>query len=180
MRLRPLPMHTPKEWEQAAPNQPRGIAAAIAFDWAGLTFLVATLIVAVRQYGPASQQTTAAIFLLLLGLPLVTLGEMLRRGREGARIAQLVITALIGGGNLIGVIADLHLLLNGTIRWSISLPSLSFAAFVVWGLTRPQTQAWYAQATLVRARARYGGSWLLVICGVGIITGLLAAAVSLR
>jgi len=117
MRLRPLPMQSAEEWENATPNRPRGIAAAVAFDWAIPTLIIAILVRAIVQYGFASRQTAAAAFLLLLlGLPLVALGEALRRGAAVARLTQVVITSLVGAGNLIGLIADLRALLGGVPR----------------------------------------------------------------
>ncbi len=179
MQLRPLPMQSAEEWENASDNRPRGIAAAVAFDWAILTLIAAILGRALAQHGVAAQQTAAAAFLLLLfGLPLAALGEALRRGATSARWLQVLIGALIGAANLIGLIADLRSLLGGVPRWSVSLPSLLFAVFVVWGLTRPQTIAWFAEQARGRARARHGGRWLPLTIGAGIVVGLLAAAIS--
>jgi hypothetical protein len=179
MRPRPLPMRSAEEWENAAHNRPRGIAAAVVFDWASLTLIAAILARAVVQYGLASRQTAAAAFLLLvLGLPLAALGEALRRGLTGARLTQVLIASLIGAGNLIGLIADLRALLGGTPRWSASLPALVLAGFVVWGLTRPQTIAWFAETARSRARSRHGGRWLPLTLGAGIVAGLIAAAIS--
>ena len=179
MRLRPLPMQSAEEWENATPNRPRDIAAAVAFDWAVPTLIVAILVRAVVQHGFASRQTAAAAFLLLLlGLPLVALGEVLRRGATVARLTHVVITSLVGAGNLIGLIADLRALLGGVPRWSVSFPSLTLVGFVVWGLTRPQTIAWFAETARIRARSRHGGRWLPRTIGAGILLGLLAAAIS--
>ena len=178
MQLRPLPMQSAEEWENATDNRPHGIAAAVALDWAILTLSAATLVRALVQYGFSSRQVAAAAFILLLfGLPLVALGEALRRGSAGARLAQVVITSLIGVGNLFGLIADLRALLGGVPRWSVSLPSLILAGFVIWGLTRPQTIAWFAETATIRARSRHGGRWLPLTIGTGISIGLLAAAI---
>lgn len=180
MRLRPLPMQSTEEWENATDNRPRGIAVAVAFDWAILTLIGVILARAITQYGIASRQAAAAAFLLLLlGLPLVALGETLRRGSKGARILQTLLASLIGAGNLIGMIADLRALLGGVPRWSVSLPSLILAGFVVWGLTRPQTVVWFAGTARIRARSRHGGRWLPLTIGAGIVAGLIAAAISL-
>jgi len=133
---------------------------------------------AVVQYGDAARQTAAAAFLLLLVLPLLALGEALRRGATGARLTRVVIMSLIGAGNLIGVIADLRALLGGVPRWSVSLPSLIAIGFIIWGLTRQQTIAWFAETAPIRARWRHGGRWLPRTIGVGVVAGLLAAAIS--
>ncbi len=172
-------MQSAKEWDKAPDNGPCGVAVAVAFDRAILTLSVTILVRAVVQYGDAARQTAAAAFLLLLlGLPLATLGEALRRGATGARPAQVLIVSLIGAGNLIGVIADLRALLGGVPRWSVSLPSLIAIGFIIWGLTRQQTIAWFAETAPLRARWRHGGRWLPRTIGVGIVAGLLAAAIS--
>ena len=180
MQLRPLPMRSTEEWENATDNRPRGIAAAVALDWAILTLIATVLMRALVQYGFTSRQVAAAAFLLLLfGLPMVALGEALRRGSAGARLTHVVITSLIGVGNAIGLIADLRALFGGVPRWSISLPSLILAGFVVWGLTRPQTIAWFAETARIRARSRHGGRWLPLTIGTGTLLGLLAATIGL-
>ncbi len=159
-------MQSAKKWDKAPDNGPRGVAVAVAFDRAILTLSVTILVRAVVQYGDAARQTAAAAFLLLLlGLPLATLGEAL-------------IVSLIGAGNLIGVIADLRALLGGVPRWSVSLPSLILVGFVVRGLTRQRMIAWFAETAPIRARWRHGGRWLPRTIGVGIVAGLLAAAIS--
>jgi hypothetical protein len=179
MQLRPLTMRSAEEWENAADNRPRGIAAAVAFDWAVLTLIIATLTRAIVRYNVTARQTAAAVFLLLLvGVPLVLLGEALRRGLSGARLTQVLVTSLVGVGNLVGLIADLRALLGGAPRWSISFPSLILVGFVVWGLTRPQTIAWFAETARIRARSRHGGRWLSRTIGAGIVLGLLAAVIS--
>lgn len=111
-------MRGAEEREKAADDRRRGIAVAVAFDRAILTR-------AIVQYGLASRRAAASTFLLaLLGLPLVALGEALRRDATSARPLQVSIASLLGAGNLAGLLADLRALAGGAPRWGVSLPSL--------------------------------------------------------
>src|SRR5690349_455048 len=115
MRPRPpLPTRTDEELERAPENQPRGIAVAVVFDWALATLCIALVVLAITRYGINSRQAAVTIFLALIaGLPLLFLGEALRRGRGGLRIVQIAVSGLIGGFNVIGVVVDLLSILHG-------------------------------------------------------------------
>jgi hypothetical protein len=159
----PLPVKTDDEFEQAPENQPRGVATAIIFDWSLMVFLGTLLIIAIVQRGLTSRQAVSAAGLaLLIGLPLVGLGELLRRGRRVARSLQIAVSGLIAAGNIVGLLSDLARLTRGVVRPTTSLPALAAGLFIIWGLTRPQTIAWFARISMTRARERHGGSWLLL------------------
>ena len=102
-------MKTDDEFEQAPENQPRGIATAIIFDWSVMVFLGTLLIVAIVQRGLTSRQAvSAAGLVLLIGLPLVALGELLRRGRRVARPIQIIVSGLIAAGKSSAYSATSH------------------------------------------------------------------------
>lgn len=176
----PLPVKTDDEFEQAPENQPRGVATAIIFDWSLMVFLGTLLIIAIVQRGLTSRQAVSAAGLaLLIGLPLVGLGELLRRGRRVARSLQIAVSGLIAAGNIVGLLSDLARLTRGVVRPTTSLPALAAGLFIIWGLTRPQTIAWFARISMTRARERHGGSWLLLTLGASIVIGISAVIISL-
>jgi hypothetical protein len=176
----PLPVKTDDEFEQAPENQPRGIATAIIFDWSVMVFLSTLLIVAIVQRGLTSRQAvSAAGLVLLIGLPLVALGEMLRRGRRVARPIQIIVSGLIAAGNVVGLLSDLARLTRGVVRPTTNIPALAAGLFIIWGLTRPQTIAWFARIAGARARERHGGSWLLLTLGTSVVIGISAVIISL-
>lgn len=176
----PLPVKTDDEFEQAPENQPRGVATAIIFDWSLMVFLGTLLIIAIVQRGLTSRQAVSAAGLaLLIGLPLVGLGELLRRGRRVARSLQIAVSGLIAAGNIVGLLSDLARLTRGVVRPTTSLPALAAGLFIIWGLTRPQTIAWFARISMARARERHGGSWLLLTLGASIVIGISAVIISL-
>ncbi len=171
-------MRSDEERERAPDHRPRGLAAAIVFDWAAVALFVALLATAIAQRGATSRQAAAAAFLALIaGLPLLGLGETLRRGRRGARLVQIAVSTIFAFGNTAGLLRDLGELARGEIPRTINLPSLLASSFIIWGLTRPQTIAWFASTTPARARALHGGRWLLAALGASVAFGLAAAFV---
>ena len=176
----PLPVKTDDEFEQAPENQPRGIATAIIFDWSLMVFLSTLLIIAIVQRGLTSRQAASAAGLaLLIGLPLVVLGEMVRRGRRVARPIQIVVSGLIASGNVLGFLSDLALLTRGVVRPTTNIPALAAGLFIIWSLTRPQTTAWFARISTARAHERHGGSWLLLTLGTSVVIGISVVIISL-
>lgn len=181
MRPRPpLPTRTAEELERAPENQPRGIAVAVIFDWAITTLFIALLIVAIVQRGAESRQAAAAGFLALVaGLPLVALGEALRRGRGGARLVQIIVSGVIAAINVVGLLRDLGELVRGEIPRTTNLPALLAGIYIIWGLTRPQTIAWFKRVKPARARERHGGTWLRIAIGASVVIGIVAVFISL-
>jgi hypothetical protein len=174
-----LPTRTDEELERAPENQPRGIAVAVVFDWATATLFGALLVVALVQRGLDSRQAAAAGFLtLVIGLPLIALGEALRRGRRGARFVQLAVSGLVAAINVVGLIRDLGELFHGEIPHTTNLPSLIAGIYIIWGLTRPQTIAWLARTKPARVRERHGGRWLQIAIGLSLIIGIVAVFIS--
>jgi hypothetical protein len=180
MRPRPpLPTKTNEELERARENQPRGLAVGVVFDWATAMLFGALLVVAIVQRGLDSRQAAAAGFLaLVVGLPLVGLGEALRRGRRGARLVQVTVSGLIAAINVVGLIRDLGDLFHGEIPHTTNLPSLLAGIYVIWGLTRPQTIAWFARTKPARVRERHGGRWLQTAIGLSVVIGIIAVFIS--
>jgi hypothetical protein len=171
---------TDDEFEQAPENQPCGVATAIIFDWSLMAFLGTLLIVAIVQRGLTSRQAASAAGLaLLIGLPLVVLGELLRRGRRAARPIQIVVSGVIAAGNVVGLLSDLARLTHGVVQPTTNIPALAAGLFIIWGLTRPQTIAWFARISAARARERHGGKWLLLTLGTSVIVGITAVIISL-
>jgi hypothetical protein len=170
-----------EEFDRAPENQPRGITLAIIFDWGLAAFLVALGIVAAAQRGPDSQQAAAAALLaVVLGLPLIALGEALRRGKRPARTVQLIISGLLGALNVVGFIRDLALLLQGIRPGVLNFTALCAGIAIIWGLTRPQTIAWFARVSSARARARRGARWVMLASLASITIGAFWCAVALQ
>lgn len=170
----PLPTKTDEEFERAPENRPRGIGTAILFDWSFVAFLVALVVMAAAQRGIASRQAAAAALLaIVLGTPLALLGEALRRGKRPARIIQITASGLIGALNLLGFIRDLSSLLQGTLRFPLNLVALIAGIAIIWGLTRPQTIAWFARVKSSQARARHGSRWLALALLASLVIGVI-------
>jgi hypothetical protein len=177
----PLPTMSQEEFERAPENQPRGITPAIIFDWSLAAFLVALCIVAAAQRGPRSQQAAAAALLaVVLGLPLIALGEALRRGKRPARTLQVITSGLLGALNVVGLIRDISLLLQGTWPGAFNLTALVAGITIIWGLTRPQTIAWFARISSAQARARRGPRWIALAGLASIAIGAFWCVVALQ
>lgn len=169
----PLPTKTEEEFERSPENQPRGIGTAVAFDWAFVIFLFALVVVAAAQRGIASRQAAAAALLaIVLGLPIATLGEALRRGKRWARITQITVSGILGALNLLGFIRDFSLLILGTRPMPLNLAALIAGVTIIWGLTRPQTITWFARVKSSQARARHGLRWLACTILASLVIGI--------
>ena len=65
------------------------------------------------------------------------------------------------------------------VRPTTNIPALAAGLFIIWGLTRPQTIAWFLRISAMRARERHGGSWLLLTLGTSVVIGISAVIISL-
>lgn len=180
MILRPLPVKTREEMAASAAREARGVSLAAAFDWSLASFLVALLIATVILRGFNSQQAAAAAILALIGVPsLLLLAEGLRRAREVARVLQMSLSSIIIFANAAGVLRDLRDLLQGEVNPSTNFPSLLVGIFVVYGLTRRQTIAWFADVTPAEALRHFDNRWLRRIILIGVAVGVLAVFINI-
>jgi hypothetical protein len=164
----------------ALPAQ-RGVAAAIIFDWALLTLFLTLLVVTAVRYGLADQRTAAVALLAVIFIPMLGfLAEALRRGRQGARLAQIVVSSLAAIGNTAGFLRDLLDVLHGRLPGGVSTIALAADIWILWGLTRPATVAWFAGVSPAVAQRRYGGKWLALALAASLAIGIGATVLSLR
>ena len=175
MILRPLPVKTREEMAQTAARQARGVTLAAVFDWSLAAFLIALLVATIFRRGISSQQAAAAAVLAVVCVPaLLLLAEGLRRAREVARVLQISLSSIIIFANAAGVLRDLRDLLQGDVNPSTNLPSLLVGIFVVYGLTRRQTIAWFADVTPAEALRHFDRRWLIRVALAGTAVGVLA------
>jgi cytochrome bd-type quinol oxidase subunit 2 len=180
MILRPLPVKTREEMTRDAARDARGVTSAAAFDWALAAFLVALFVGISIRRGINSQQAAAAAVLALVGVPsLLLLVEGLRRAHEVARVLQLSLSSVIVFANAAGVLRDLRDLLQGEVNPSTNLPSLVVGILVVYGLTRRQTIAWFADVSPAEALRHFDRRWLARVALAGTVVGILAVFVNI-
>lgn len=172
----------PGEPAKPAPTTvPRGLAAAIIFDWALLALLLTLLAVTVVRYGLADQRTAAVALLALIFAPaLGLLGEYARQGRRGARLLQIAVSSVAAIGNAAGFLRDLLDVLHGRLPGGISTIALGADIWILWGLTRPETIAWFMRGDKTAARRRHGGKWLALAIAASLIIGIGAAFLIVR
>ena len=157
----PLPAKTREEQAAYATRQARGVTLAAIYDWSLAAFVIALLIATVVLRGITSRQAATALALALVGAPaLLLLAEGLRRAREVARVLQIGLSSIVTFANVSGVLRDLRDLLQGEINPSSNLPSLVVGVFILWGLTRSQTIAWFADVTPAEALRHPGVHFL--------------------
>ena len=179
--IRPLlPVKSREEFAQDAARQARGVTLAAIFDWALAAFLLALLIATIVLRGVTSQQAAAAAVLALIGVPsLLLIAEGLRRAREVARVLQMGLSSIILFANGAGVLRDLRDLLQGEINPSTNLPSLLAGIFIVYGLTRRQTIAWFTTVSPAEALRHHDRRWLQRVALIGTAIGVLAVFINI-
>jgi hypothetical protein len=180
MILRPLPVKTREEMAKTAAREARGVTLAAAFDWALAAFLIALLVATSLRVGIDSQYTAAAALLAVIGVPsLLLLVEGLRRAREVARVLQMGVSSIIVFFSAAGVLRDLRDLLQGEVNPSTTLPTLIAGIFIVHGLTRRQTVAWFADVSPTEALRHFDRRWLTRVALSGGVLGILAVFINI-
>jgi cytochrome bd-type quinol oxidase subunit 2 len=180
MILRPLPVKTREEMAKSAAREARGVTLAAAFDWAIAAFLIALPVVTSIRVGINSQYTAAAALLAVIGVPsLLLLVEGLRRAREVARVLQLGVSSVIVFFSAAGVLRDLRDLLQGEVNPSTNLPALIVGVFIVQGLTRRQSIAWFAGVSTAEALRHFDRRWLTRVALIGGVIGILAVFINI-
>ena len=179
--IRPLlPVKSREEQAAYARRQAHGVTLAAIFDWSLASFLIALVIVTAVLRGITSRQAAAALALALVGVPaLLLLAEGLRRAREVARVLQIGLSSIVTFANVAGVLRDLRDLLQGEINPSSNLPSLVVGVFILWGLTRSQTIAWFAEVTPAEALRHHDVRWLRLVVAIGAAVGLVAVFINI-
>lgn len=180
MILRPLPVKTREEMAQSAAREARGVTLAAAFNWSLATLLIALIVVTFFRVGLTSQYTAAAALLAVVGVPsLLLLVEGLRRAREVARVLQMSLSSIIVFASAAGVLRDLRDLLQGDVNPSTNLPALIVSISIVYGLTRRQTIAWFADVSPAEALRHFDRRWLLRVALLGAVIGVLAVFINI-
>lgn len=175
-----LPVKSREEYAEDAARQARGVTLAAIYNWALAAFLMALLLATIVMRGMNSRQAAAAAFLVVIGVPaLLLLAEGLRRARELARIIQISVSSLILFANAAGVLRDLRDLMQGDLNPSTNFPSLVAGILIVWGLTRRQTVAWFAEVTSAEALRYHDLHWFRRVSLIGTIVGITAVFLSL-
>jgi hypothetical protein len=147
----------------------------VVFDWALAAQLTTQGVAGVVGRLGETGGVTGLIWRLVAAGVLIAAGEALRRGVPWMRIAQIVLTALV----TVGGIASVVLLLAGQGGRGLVLSAIvevTFAPYITWGLTRPQTARWFAE---VRGKGRAprldGTRWIAVLATWSVVWGVLVA-----
>jgi hypothetical protein len=171
----PLPVKTREEMAQSAARQARGVTLAAVFDWSLAAFLVALLVVFAFRRGIASREAAAVAVLVLICVPaLQLLVEGLRRAHEVARVTQISVSSILVLPGVAGTLRDLKFLLGGDIDPSMAPVLLAVSILIVYGLTRRQTIAWFADVTPAEALRHFDRRWLTRVILIGSAIGILA------
>ena len=160
---------------EVSPNRPIGLGIGVVFDWALAAQLTTQGVAGVAGLLGESGGVIGLIWRLIAAGVLAAAGEALRRGVPWMRIAQIVLTALV----TVGGIASVVLLLAGRGGRGLVLSAIvevTFAPYITWGLTRPQTARWFAA---VRGKGRaprlHGSGWIAVLAAWSVVWGVLVA-----
>jgi hypothetical protein len=174
-------MSAPAAGAETRQAGPRGIGTAVAFDWAiGAELLMVGPLVAVGALGSAQfaavgtpARLAAGVATVLAAAPLLALGEALRRGVRQARVLQVIFQSALIVYGIVQIPQTLGELQHGHVSGLARTAYLLIVSpLAVWGLTRPQTRAWFATTTSAAARQRHGGvRWLLPIALFAVIGG---------
>ena len=139
--------------------KPRGIGAAVTFDWALAAQMLITAPFAALGVGPGAQfagtpvglRVAAVIGLALAAAITFALGEALRRGWRPVWLFQIVLNSgliLLGlfelPGDISATIHGQHGFFSDLVRASVLL---IINPIIVYMLTRPVTRAWIARHT---------------------------------
>ncbi|HET8843640.1 MAG TPA: hypothetical protein VFN35_19410, partial [Ktedonobacteraceae bacterium] len=172
---------------------PQGIGVAVAIDW-GLAvqiFLAPFLSILLNQSSLPFRQTTLShspigtiisfgLGWLAAGI-LVFFGEMVRSGRNWARIVQIVASVVLVLGGLFMLGHAYQSIRMGNF-WPIvpEVILLVFTPLVAWRLSRRRTARWFQAISPAQARERHGGSWVWFIALWALIGGVLQTIASMK
>ncbi len=170
---------------------PQGVGMAVAFDW-GLAVQVFIMpIVAVAFGQPVALKTTSAGSLLVTGLffigawlaaaLLVWFGELVRSGRNPARLVQIVANILLTLGGLFALV-HLYQSIRMDNFWPLvtEVILLIFSPLIAWRMSRPRSARWFQVISASAARERHGGRWVWFIALWAIAGGVLQTIAVLK
>jgi hypothetical protein len=172
---------------------PGGIGMAVAVDWGLTVQTVLTPVFALfshsnqanmmKMAGPNSTIGNILFFVvaLLAACVFAWFGEMVRSGRNWARIIQIVVSVLLSLAGIVGLINLYQSIAVGNF-WPIvaEIILVIISPLIVWRMTRPSTARWFKLVTPVEARKRHGGKWVWFIILCSIIGGVLQAIAAMR
>lgn len=168
---------------------PQGIGVAVAIDW-GLAvqmFLAPFLPILFNRpslpFLPTTPVGTVLFFFLgwfAAGI-LVLFGEMVRSGRNWARIIQIIASVAFALSGLI-TLGQVYQSVRVGDFWPIitEVILLIFAPLVAWRLSRPRTARWFQAISPAQARKRHGGSWVWFIALWALVGGVLQTIASIK
>jgi len=170
---------------------PQGIGMAVAFDW-GLAvqiFLTPIIYTIFSQPNliklPGSNPAIGKVLLFVIAWPLACVpaffGEMVRRGRNWTLRVQIVVNALLSLAGIIALV-NLYQSLRAGNLWPLvtEVILVIFSPLIVWRLSRPSTTRWFKNVSVVEARKRHGGMWVLFIMLWGIVGGVLQTIAAMK
>src|ERR1700730_1439893 len=156
-------------------NRPVGVGIGVVFDWALAAQLTTQGVAGVAGRLGEAGGVTGLIWRLVAAGGLIAPGGAVRGGGPWMPIAQIVLTGLV----TVGGIASVVLLLAGQGGRGLVLSAIvevTFAPYIAWGLTRPQTARWFAE---VRGQGRaprlHGTGWIAVLATWSVVWGVLVA-----
>ena len=169
---------------------PGGIGMAVAVDW-GLCVQIALMPVfalfgqskMMKMTGSSALIGTILFFVvaLLAACLLAWFGEMIRSGRNWARIIQIVASSLLSLAGIYGLINLYHSITIGNFWPLVTEIILAIISpLIVWRMTRSSTAHWFKLVTPAQARTRHGGKWVWFIILFSIIGGILQTIAATR
>jgi len=180
-----------KETGESSLLPPQGIGMAVAFDWGLAVQIFATPLFSLflnsstpmKMAGFNSPVSTVLFFLIawLIAGGLIVFGEMIRRGRNWARLIQVVVNGLLSLGGLFSLLRLYQSAQVGNF-WPVvtEVILLVFSPLIVWRLSRPVTARWFHSVAVADAMKRHGGKWIWFIALWAIAGGLLQTIAAMQ
>jgi hypothetical protein len=170
---------------------PKGIGMAVALDWGLAVQILLTPIV----YTVFNQSTLTGIpflysipgkiLLFVITWAVACLpaffGEMVRRGRNWTLWIQIVATVLLSIGGLFSLVHLYQSIKVGNF-WPLvtGFILVIIAPLIAWRMSRSSTRRWFKTVSVVDARKRHGGRWVLFIALWAIIGGILQTIAAMK
>ena len=169
---------------------PQGVGMAVAFVWGLATQVLLDPIVSLFSQStmlkiPGINQMLGNILFLALAVlvacGLVLFGEMVRSGRNWARLVQIGANALLTLGGIPALINLYRGFSTGNF-WALitAVILLIFSPLIAWRLSRPRTAHWFKVVTPAEARKRHGGRWVWFIALWAIAGGILQTIAAMK
>ncbi|HEY0754769.1 MAG TPA: hypothetical protein VGD98_12470 [Ktedonobacteraceae bacterium] len=169
---------------------PQGIGMAVAFSWGlavqvllvpGIALFSQSTLLKISGISQTLSNVLGLILALLVACGLVLFGEMVRSGRNWARLVQIVANALLTLGGIFSLVNVYQGARTGNF-WPLitTVILLVFSPLIARRLSRSRTAHWFKVITPAEARKRHGGAWVWFIALWALAGGILQTLAAMK